>query len=190
MLISIIYSCRLVDGEREFRSVYPKDRHALDLPLISRLGYYILPQIAIQVLIGADRTFLKPWDHRSHLYQNKTSHLWEEFKSINKKKVVLEHFVSRRFLHQETHLNPFRLSRDCHLILSLFYKTTGFPKVPWRINGEACARTQIPWHQSVGSSILQGRSLFALVITGKVGVEDRKSQRHHFQLECECLPSA
>lgn len=85
MLISMHLFLQACGWGWEFPSVYPKDRHALELPLISRLGYYLLPQIAIQVLIGADRTFLKPWDHRSHLYQNKTSHLREEPISINTK---------------------------------------------------------------------------------------------------------
>lgn len=83
MLIKCIYSCRHVDGEGEFCSVYSKDRPSLELPLISRLSYYILLQVATQVLIGVDRTFLKSWGHRSHFYQNKTNHIQEESIPIN-----------------------------------------------------------------------------------------------------------
>lgn len=75
MLIKCICSCRRVDGEREFCSVYSKDRPSLELPLISRHGYCIMLQVATQVLIGVGRPFLKPWGHRSHLYQDKTNYI-------------------------------------------------------------------------------------------------------------------
>lgn len=97
-----------------------------------------------------------------------------------KKEVVLEHFVSHTFLHTEAHLNPLRLSRDCHLILRLFYGTSDFPKVPVMINEEACAHAQTPTCQSLRSFIPRRRSLFAPVITLKVGVKDRMSQKPPF----------